>query len=450
MAALNSTVASVPVRNDVFVLIDAKARTGKRGEGGGGVDSKVLGAYGRDVLHKNGKLFLGFAEDNTLSLLNAFFATSKVAFFTFQSANLSKGQARLDYILTEQADRRLLRCVNDHRRPLEAPESDHSLVRAKVRIPRRSAPNRRKRESTKETLRTADLRRLMTDPNHRCQVANAMIAALLPIPDGTCISVITTDMAGDVLSKAAKLAPRSKRPRGAQGWCGGPGFEAVMNVAWQQREEARRHLRAEPHSSNLQKAVKMAGKSRAELLLGLYSHLETRVREGDKNDLYKHLRTKNLEGKRNGSSAYIKNEDGIPLRDVELTRKRWVRWFHALMNAKSPKLDPNIAEGVCQWSENMPLEVQPTMQELTDAILSSANGKAVRPDGVSVELFKIPLNDDPALRRRLVDIVLCIWRGRGGGAQQWKHTIIIVLHKKKDRAERSNYRGISLVAHAGN
>ena len=51
------------------------------------------------------------------------------------------------------------------------------------------------------------------------------------------------------------------------------------------------------------------------------------------------------------------------------------------------------------------------MQELTDAIRSLANGKAVGPDGVSVELFKITLNDDPALRRRQLDIVVRIWRG---------------------------------------
>ena len=35
------------------------------------------------------------------------------------------------------------------------------------------------------------------------------------------------------------------------------------------------------------------------------------------------------------------------------------------------------------------------MQELTDAIRSLANGKAVGPDGVSVDLFKITLNGDP-------------------------------------------------------
>ena len=33
--------------------------------------------------------------------------------------------------------------------------------------------------------------------------------------------------------------------------------------------------------------------------------------------------------------------------------------------------------------------------------------------------------------------------------QQWKDAIIMVLHKKKDRTECGNYRGISLVVHAG-
>ena len=59
----------------------------------------------------------------------------------------------------------------------------------------------------------------------------------------------------------------------------------------------------------------------------------------------------------------------------------------------------------------MPLGVQPTMQELTDTIRSLANGKAVGPNGVSVELFKITLNGDPALRRRLLDVVIRIWGG---------------------------------------
>ena len=75
-----------------------------------------------------------------------------------------------------------------------------------------------------------------------------------------------------------------------------------MNAASQQREEARRHLRAEPHNSNLRKAVKMAGKIfrkvRKAAVLSFFwdfvRKLETRTREGDQVGFYKHLKTMNL------------------------------------------------------------------------------------------------------------------------------------------------------------
>ena len=78
------------------------------------------------------------------------------------------------------------------------------------------------------------------------------------------------------------------------------------------------------------------------------------------------------------------------------------------MNTKSPKLDPTIAEGLEQWPDNTTMGNQPTIQELTDAIRFLANGKAVGPDGVAVELFKIALNVDPALRQGLLNIVVGI------------------------------------------
>ena len=59
-----------------------------------------------------------------------------------------------------------------------------------------------------------DPRQLMADSNVRCQVENAMVAALPPILDGICTSDIATDMADVMFSTATELAPRSKRPSG--------------------------------------------------------------------------------------------------------------------------------------------------------------------------------------------------------------------------------------------
>ena len=124
-----------------------------------------------------------------------------------------------------------------------------------------------------------------------------------------------------------------------------------------------------------------------------------------------------------------------------------MRTAYSLETLNSSANDGSGGFTLSSTSSHMPLGIQPTMQELTGAIRSLANGKAVGPDGVSVELFKITLNGDPALCRRLLDIVVRIWRG-GEVPQQWKYAIM-AHHKKKNRTECGNYRGISLAAHAG-
>ena len=73
-------------------------------------------------------------------------------------------------------------------------------------------------------------------------------------------------------------------------------------------------------------AVKNLWKVRKAAVLSLFRDfvckLETRIREGDQAGFYKHLKTMNLEGKRDRSLAYVKDEKGVLLRDVEHIRER--------------------------------------------------------------------------------------------------------------------------------
>ena len=57
--ALDRVVKEVPEREQLFVLMDANARTGRR-EGERVRNVEVLGAYGRDTLSDNGELLLSF------------------------------------------------------------------------------------------------------------------------------------------------------------------------------------------------------------------------------------------------------------------------------------------------------------------------------------------------------------------------------------------------------
>ena len=102
-----------------------------------------------------------------------------------------------------------------------------------------------------------------------------------------------------------------------------------------------------------------------------------------------------------------------------------------------------------QWPPCRPLDDVPSRYLVKEAIRALANRKAVGPDGLPAELLKV-LADEGQLNTlgKSHDIIVAVWRG-GGVPQQWKDATIKVLHKKKDRTECGNYRGVSLMAHAG-
>ena len=96
-----------------------------------------------------------------------------------------------------------------------------------------------------------------------------------------------------------------------------------------------------------------------------------------------------MEGKRTFNSQYIKDEEGRLLRDAVLIRERWLRWFHKLLNTKSPTLDPSIVDEHKQWPARGPLDDVPSRYGVEEAIHALANRKSEGPGGHPADLFKI-------------------------------------------------------------
>ena len=69
------------------------------------------------------------------------------------------------------------------------------------------------------------------------------------------------------------------------------------------------------------------------------------------------------------------------------------------------------------------------------------------PDELPGELLKLGLNHDSTVLREFHRGIKLVWH-QLEVPQQWRGAVIKVLHKKNDRTECGNYRGISLGAHA--
>ena len=114
-----------------------------------------------------------------------------------------------------------------------------------------------------------------------------------------------------------------------------------------------------------------------------------------------------MEGTVVEGEQYIKDENGVLLRGKGESHDRWARFFHTLLNTKSSKLDHNLKDQFPKRPVALSLGDPPAMIEMTAAIKSKANEKAVGPDSLPAELLKL---DDPVVLGHFHSILLPVWR----------------------------------------
>ena len=258
----------VPEHEQLFVLMDANARTGRRGGGKPrSEECQVLGAYGRDNLNDNGERLLSFSANHELALLNTFFSTAKNAIsHTFNG----RGKKCIDYILTRQRDRKLVRDVTVHLQPSFLPISDHNIITAHVKLLGRFARNRPVREAKGPP--PIDRRRQTTDPHLRQQVATAIGDHLRAFPpSGSSVDDVETAFTTTIMQTVERVAPPRATRLPGRGWRGDAQAEAEISMATAARRAAWKRQRADTQDRQLMRAVRREKYARSQ---GLYRCLQ--------------------------------------------------------------------------------------------------------------------------------------------------------------------------------
>ena len=216
-----------------------------------------------------------------------------------------------------------------------------------------------------------------------------------------------------------------------------------MHAAWQR-------LKTDTRDAQLRRAVRKAcnwlKRVRSAAVVRFFERhvveLEKRLRTGDQLGFFQNIKSVQLEETKKVESKWVRDEGGRLLRDKGRIRERWVRFFRSLLNSKSDMPDPDIPKRLPQQPVESALGIELAEEEIATAMKAMANEKAVGPDGLPAELLKLGLQQDRTILLEFHRLTTLIWR-------EGKDVVITVLHKKGDKTECGNYRGISLVSHAG-
>ena len=163
--------------------------------------------------------------------------------------------------------------------------------------------------------------------------------------------------------------------------------------------------------------------------------IEGNNRMGKTKDLFKKVR--DTKGTFHAKTGSINDRNGIDLTEAEYIKKRWQEYTEELY--KKDLHNPDNHNGVISHLEPdiLECEVKCTLESIT-------MNKASRGYGNPVELFQI-LKDDAV--KVLHSICQQIWKTQQW-PQDWKSSVFILIPKKGNAKEYSNYHTIALISHA--
>lgn len=136
----------------------------------------------------------------------------------------------------------------------------------------------------------------------------------------------------------------------------------------------------------------------------------------------------------------IKDEAGTVVGERTEVLNVWKKYFCKLLNGNEVEADGDSRTEAVALPDGVNVP-EPTLEEVLQAIKSFKNGKAPGESTITMDMLK---HGGKSLQEYLYGIILKIWKTEKI-PNDWKEAVVIPLHKKGDKMECKNYRGISLL-----
>jgi Reverse transcriptase (RNA-dependent DNA polymerase)/Endonuclease-reverse transcriptase len=413
---------------NILIMGDFNAKVGEDRNG----YEDVMGKNGYGRRDKEGEVLLDFCKRNGLFICNTNFKKmlkeEKVTRVSWDGRN----ESVIDYIIVGKNMRKSVRDTKVlHKINLD---TDHRLLASWIMKDRKWKRHKgKKKECMKGKIKSWKL----FEEEKRIEFKKKIEENFPKESELFTVEEEWNRYKKEVVKIAEEICGRTgiKRKRKETHWWSEEVQEMVKrkNNCWQKLLSSYRTDELEIEYRKIKNEVKKCvDKEKIRTMIEWAEKLETDF-EGNKKMIYGIIENK----KRDNEIQRYMRYKGEVTNDKEKIIEMWEEYFQKLLNGEKRESQMEVEQEVKSSDENMI-----SMTEMEQAVKKMKNGRAPGIDEVTIEMIKA---GGSAGIEWLFRIIRAAWK-ENRVPEDWTRGEIVVIFKKGDRKECSNYRGITLIS----
>lgn len=405
---LEETTNKIPKHHVKLLLGDFNAQLGKERK-----FRKITGVHtAHNRTNKNGEKLIHFCSLFNLKIMSTQFQKPKFKLHTWKSPRITLGQFQIDHVAISYANAGEILNIKTRRGFFE---SDHHLLQIKTKF-----------QPRKKRLKGNKIKKL--DPEYLKVNKNKILEDISKTETKNWTELVSTINANIELGEA----PRKRKHR----W-----WNITCDRAIEERVEAWKKFSSRRTTDNWQEflsiqkqASKIIRTEKRKYDSNRLDELELEFKKNNNRCFYRTFKEM-LTGYRPPNLCF-RRPDGSLVTNTKDNCELLMNYFQRLLNCDPPNAKLSFVNPIPN-----PDSEPPTLYEIKNIIHLLKNGRAPGEDGIIAELWK--LNDDELINR-IYRIIGNIWETEQIPLE-WKCALIHPLHKKGEKTDPNNYRGISIL-----